>query len=121
MSPRPDPRSCGFLLPHADAEELCKREPALRDVVFPFLTADELLGERHSLPTRYVIDFAQRSRLDSQQFGAVFARVKQGVLPDREEAARQEVARNAVTRRDSAESRVNRHHSNFLERWWQLS
>jgi hypothetical protein len=42
------------------------------------------------------------------------------VLPDREKAAKQEQERNSSVS-ESGKAKVNKHHANFLKRWWLLS
>jgi hypothetical protein len=43
------------------------------------------------------------------------------VLPVRQERAETEAARNAQALGRNPNARVNWHHRNFFERWWQLS
>jgi hypothetical protein len=109
------------LLPRAEAEALLVKHPEYGEVLKPYLTADELLGERDSLPTRYVIDFAQRDLLTSKHFPALFAIVESRVLPDRKLAAERERERSGEALAASASAKTNRHHANFLASWWQLS
>lgn len=111
----------GFLLPRKAAEEILSRHPAWGEVLRPYLTADELLSEPDSLPTRYVIDFGERDLLTARQgFGELFAIVEKEVLPTRKEAARREAERNAEARRAGAGARTNEDHTDALDKWWQL-
>ena len=111
----------GFLLPNEDAEKEIADNPDSNDVLFPYLTADEMLGRIDSLPTRHVIDFQPRDVLQASKYKAPFARVKAMVLPTREKAARKEEERNAKVLAENPKARVNRHHRNFLNSWWLLS
>ena len=56
----------GFLLPQVEARAMLSSKSKLADVLFPYLTADELLGEKDSRPTRFVIDFGDRDLLSAQ-------------------------------------------------------
>lgn len=111
----------GFLLPREEAEALLAKHPEYAEVLKPYLTADEVLGERDSLPTRYVIDFAQRDLLTSKHFPALFTIVEGRVLPDRKMAAERERERSGEALAANASAKTNRHHANFLASWWQLS
>jgi SAM-dependent methyltransferase len=111
----------GFLLPREEAERMLAADPKNGDVLFPFLTIDEMVGRKDALPTRYVIDFSPRDLLESQRYKSLFERVERFVLPTRKEAAEREVERTKEARAADANARVNRHHANFLAEWWQLS
>jgi hypothetical protein len=92
-----------------------------RDVLFPYLIANELVGRKDSLPQRYVIDFQPRSLLEAQTFTALFDHVKQTVMPTRVVAANEEEKRNKEALQENSKAKVNHHHENFLKRWWLLS
>ncbi len=111
----------GFLLPRKEAEALLKSHPNWSAVLRPYLTADELLGQADSLPTRYVIDFGERDLLEARAFGPLFEGVTETVLPTRKSAAEAEAARTRDALADGAGAKTNRHHANFLAKWWQLS
>ncbi|TAE28250.1 MAG: class I SAM-dependent DNA methyltransferase [Candidatus Kapaibacterium sp.] len=111
----------GFLLSVAEAKEMMKRDTKYSDVLFPYLTGDELVGNVHSQPKRFVIDFSPRDVLESHQYKHLFERIKSTVLPAREEAAFKEQERNANVLAENPKARINRHHHNFLQKWWQLS
>lgn len=110
----------GFLMPRAEAEEYLKTHPQASTVLFPFLTADELLGEKDGLPTRYVIDFGARDMLESQAFGPLFERVEQLVLPARQGRAQKEDARNTEAVAADVTGKTTRDHENALKAWWLL-
>lgn len=111
----------GFLIPSEEAESLLKRRPAYSGALFPFLIGEELLARRDGRPTRYVIDFHPRDQFEAQKFSELFERVRRDVLPDRQAAAKKEKTRNEQALASNPDARVNRHHSNFLARWWLLS
>ncbi len=109
----------GFLLDPEEAAEMIRVSPRNREVLFPYLIGEELLTV--GVPTRYVIDFHPRDLLEAQRYKEPFARVKATVLPTRQEAADREKDRNAEVLAANAKAKVNRHHHNFLKRWWLLS
>ena len=110
-----------FMLSPEDAAGLININPRNADVIFPYLIANDLIGRRDSKPSRYVIDFGDRSILDAQTYPEPFARIKGSVLPDREAAAQREAQRNREAVAANAGKKLNRHHANFLNRWWQLA
>jgi hypothetical protein len=110
----------GFLLSAEEANKELRERPASRAVLFPYLTADELLGEADSLPTRFVIDFSEYDLLESRGYPALFARVETRVLPTRRAAAQRESERSREARAADRDAKVNRDHGSALERWWQL-
>jgi hypothetical protein len=112
----------GFLLPRAEAEALLEKQKQLAEVLFPYLTADELLSEPGALPKRYVIDFGDQDVLTAERrWPVLYAKVKTEVLADRMKAAKEEEKRSAEARSANANAKTNRHHANFLASWWQLS
>lgn len=111
----------GFLLTPNEANHLCKTDRANAAIIFPYLIANDMLGELDSRPTRRVIDFGDRDQLDAQTFGGPFNRLKSMVLPDRQAAAQKEIERNRDALADNPKAKVNRHHSNFLNKWWRMS
>lgn len=111
----------GFLVDRVEAERLLAEEPALAQVLHPFLTANEMLGDRGGRPSRYVIDFGGRDQLEAARFRSLFQRVERTVLPDRVKAAAKESARNAAALAEHAQGRTGKHHAGFLSRWWELS
>ena len=108
----------GFLLSREDAHSMLKEDPASKDVLFPFLTADEMISNPQSAPNRYVIDFQPRDVFEANKYKSAFDQIKGTVLPAREKAAAEEVERNKSL---PAGKKGNQHHANFLKRWWLLS
>lgn len=111
----------GFLLSPDEADQLRAANPANAAIIFPYMIANDMLGELDSRPVRCVIDFGERDQLDAQTFKAPFQRIKTIVLPDREVAAQEEAERNQEVLAHNPKGKVNRHHANFLNRWWRLS
>lgn len=111
----------GFLFARDDAREVISEKAGNAEVLFPYLIANELLGNKDSLPTRYVLDFHPLGLMEAQTYTKLFGRVREKVLPVREKAAKEEDARNEEALRDNPKAKVNLHHAKFLETWWQLS
>lgn len=111
----------GFLLSVEEAQALIVEKPSFAEVLFPFLIADDLVGELDAKPSRYVIDFQGKDIIHAQAYDTLFARVRQLVLPDREIAAKEEAERNRAILAAVPNAKVNKHHANFLRRWWGLS
>jgi SAM-dependent methyltransferase len=111
----------GFLLSEKKATELVKKDEQNRKVIFPYLTADEMLGIIGSIPVRSVIDFQPRDVMAARAFKDVFAYVETAVLPTRKDAAKKEAERNKKILDADADAKVNHHHQNFLNQWWLLS
>jgi hypothetical protein len=110
-----------FLMKPNEAKLLIAEDKKYAEVVFPFLIADDLIGEKDSKPTRYVIDFQGKDVIEAQAYKDVFQRIKSQVLPARQKAADEETARNKDVLAADPDAKVNRHHENFLKRWWLLS
>lgn len=111
----------GFLLPSNEAKVLIAKDRRYADVLFPFLIADDLIGEITAKPTRYVIDFHGRTLLEAQTYRDLYKRVEANVLPARQAAASAEQERNKEVLEEDEDAKTNRHHANFLKYWWVLS
>ena len=111
----------GFLLTLEQARAMVKTEPRCAEVLFPFLTADELVAKMGSKPGRCVIDFQGHDAVAASSFKPAYDHVRKLVLPARKKAAEEEAKRNAPVLKADPDAKVNQHHANFLNKWWQLS
>lgn len=111
----------GFLIPRPEAQTLIGQHPEFKDVLHPFLIGDDMLSTVDGTPSRYAIDLHPRDLFQSQTYKPLVDRIKASVLPDREEAAKVEAARNAEARKEDEKGKVNRHHAAFLAKWWLFS
>jgi len=110
-----------FVISREEALAYLRSSPKSRDVMFAYLTGDEMLSNIDDDEWRYVIDFEQLDQLAARAHKALFERIHKYVLPAREKAAAKETQRNAEILATDASARVNRHHANFLKKWWRLS
>lgn len=111
----------GFLVPSVEAKRLLDSNKKFEEILFPFLTANDMIGGEGSLPSRHVIDFRKHDIYSARQYPELFERVHESVLPDRIAAAQEEEDRNSEVLAENPSARVNRHHANFLRQWWKLS
>jgi hypothetical protein len=113
----------GFLVKTAEAKALISSDKSgrLTEVLHPYLITNDLIGRKKPGPQRYVIDFQGMTLLEAEEYPTVFANVRNKVLPAREAAAAKEAARNDAALKKNPEAKVNKHHENFLNKWWELS
>ncbi len=99
----------GFKFTPTEAAELLRRQPSVREVLFPYMTGLDLvtLGG----PSRWIVDFGQRDVLAAAQFTDVFARVKQIVMAD--------VLAKAEKEKAATGKEITRW-TRMAERWWQF-
>lgn len=124
-----DPKCCfqgqtpghtkGFVLTYEQARDLVAKDRGSAEVIHPFLTGDELNST--GAPGRFIIDIPATDVVEASRWSAAFEHVKRSVLPVRQARAREESERNEVVLARNPNARINRHHQNFLERWWQLA
>jgi type II restriction/modification system DNA methylase subunit YeeA len=112
----------GFLLQNKKALEFIKKNKDNFEILKPYLTADELLGRKYSDAfKRFVIDFHPRDILGAKKFKDLFEIVEEKVLPTRIKSAEKEKKENEKLKKENSKAKINRHHQNFLARWWLLS
>lgn len=111
----------GFLLDRHVAEKLLKKDKRNADVLKPFLIGDELLSVHGAQPSRFVIDFTGKDINQAARYKELIAHVEKSVLPDRKARAAAQELENAKVLKQNKSAKVNKHHVNFLNRWWQLS
>lgn len=84
----------GFLLTPTQSSFFVAQQIINQEVIFPYLTADELFSTYPPLPQRYVIDFHPRNLQESSLYNFLLQHIKNHVLPSREIAAQNEIKRN---------------------------
>ncbi|EYD76150.1 Type II restriction enzyme, methylase subunit YeeA [Rubellimicrobium mesophilum DSM 19309] len=113
----------GFLM-KAESAKLALSEDKtgkLKQVLRPFMIANDLIARKVPAPGRYVIDFQGMDVIAAQSFKVPFKQVERTALPDRQKAAKTEEERNAKALAKNPKAKVNRHHANFLRSWWVMS
>jgi SAM-dependent methyltransferase len=99
----------GFLLSPDEAEDILKRHPDHRDVLFPYKIGRDL--STVGRPTRWIIDFGKRDQFEARKFAAAFERIENLVMPDvLQHAEREKVATGKPSTR----------WTRLAQRWWQL-
>ena len=110
-----------FLMSGDDAKRLLKDNPKYKEVLYPFLIADEMIGNKKSLPKRYVIDFRKLDIFSAKQYPDAFAHIEKTVYGERKEKADIEIEKNKQLRAIKPKAKINHHHEGFFKNWWQLS
>ena len=111
----------GFLVKNLDvAKNLLKNEEN-KQVLFPFLIGDRLVGALNSQPDRYVIDFRKQDIFEAQKYKELYKMIEKKVLPKKQEKADKEKQKNEETLKKNPKARVNHHHIGFLKQWWKMS
>ncbi|MBT3158808.1 SAM-dependent DNA methyltransferase [Streptomyces sp. CHA1] len=91
------PYGSGFLLTAEEAAEWVERDAANADVLFPYLTGEDLNSRHDASPSRWIVDFYDRSEEAASRYALPYERVLRDVKP-----ARQGVNRKVLR-----------------DRWWQ--
>ena len=76
-------RGIGFVLTVDEAEELIRRNPINRDVLFPYLNGDDLTSRHDQSPSRWVINFFDWDEERASRYKEPFEIAKARVLPER--------------------------------------
>ncbi len=83
----------GFILASDEADKLLEANPLNRDVLFPFIIGGDLKSKDQK-PSRWVINFADRSLEESQHYTECFQIVKDRVKPYRDTVKREHTRNN---------------------------
>jgi len=109
----------GFVITPEQARVIVAQDAGSRRFIHPYLTGNDL--NLSGQPSRFVIDIDVDELVAADQAApALVAYLREAVLPDRQQAAENEAARNRELVQADPAARVNWHDRNFLERWWQL-
>ncbi|MEU4433487.1 Eco57I restriction-modification methylase domain-containing protein [Nocardia rhamnosiphila] len=73
----------GFVLDSGEAADWLAADPANAEVLFPYMNGEDLNSRPDASPSRWVIDFNNRSRSDAERFAVPFERLSEAVLPER--------------------------------------
>ena len=111
----------GFLLSGKYALKLLSANPDYSAVLKPFLIADELLSNVVYQPQRFVIDFTYHDSIEASKYKDLFKIIEKTVLNDREIRSKEQAEVNKKVLTVNPLAKVNKHHINFYNKWWQLS
>ena len=100
------PNHTGFFLEPAEAIEWITEEPALKEVLFPYLIGRDLV--ENGGPSRWVIDFGQRDQFSARSFKRAFQRAQETVMSTIQDKAGKEVL---ATGKEGVWARM-------AEKWW---
>lgn len=103
------------------AKDLLNKNSKNKEVFFPFLIGDRLVGAKNSQPDRYVIDFRKQDIFDASTYKDLYRIIEENILPEKTEKAEAEKQKNAETLKKNPNAKVNHHHEGFLKKWWKLS
>jgi hypothetical protein len=73
----------GFVLEPEEAEALIRKDPRNREVLFPYLKGEDLNGRPDQSPSRWVIQFDERTEEEARSYPDCFSIVEQKVKPER--------------------------------------
>ena len=110
----------GFLIDSANGVKMASQDKN-RDVVKPFLIAEEMVGNLYSQPKRHVIDFTLKDIFQAGSYNEPFQLISKSVLPDREAKAKEQEKKNSELLEKNPKAKTNKHHINFYNKWWKLS
>lgn len=88
----------GFVLDPEEASEWIDIEPRNKSVLFPYLNGEDLNAHPGGSPSRWVIDFNDRSEREAKEFQLPYQRALEQVKPDR----------------------VRNNNPKLRENWWQF-
>ncbi|GGT80930.1 Eco57I restriction-modification methylase domain-containing protein [Actinomadura citrea] len=75
----------GFVLTREEAESLIEENPENRQVIFPYLTGEDLNQNPHSQASRWVIDFRDWSIEQASSYPQAFQILEEKVKPERDQ------------------------------------
>lgn len=108
----------GFVISADKAHELVKSDLFSRDVIFPYMTGDDLLGNPRSQPARYIIDFEDRDIVDARSFKSAYQHIEKTVLTERKAKAEAQEKENKLLLKQNPQASVNQDHIHALNQWW---
>jgi hypothetical protein len=104
-----NPANIGFTLSPWEAAQMMRRAPDHADVLFPYMTGDDLVAEGQS--SRWIVDFDGKNQFEARHYAQAFEWVAQRV-------------RNSVVKRADEEKKAKGEESTrwtrMAERWWRF-
>lgn len=80
-----------------------------------------MVGKKRSQPDRFVIDFTNMDVIEAASYKEPYEIIKNTVLPEREAKAKVQEEENMIAFEKNSKVKVNKHHINFYNKWWNLS
>jgi hypothetical protein len=77
-------RGTGFIVDPATANAWIRQDVRCREVLFPYLSGDDVNSEPDLLAPRWTIDFGDRSQSEAAMYGSPYRHVEEHVRPYRE-------------------------------------
>ncbi len=104
-----NPVNAGFFMEPEEAVRFLKTHPECREVVFPYMVGDDLVGV--GAPTRWIIDLGQREMTEAMHYSPAFERLQKLVMPG--VLAKAEAEKAATGKESTRWTRM-------ANRWWQF-
>ena len=112
--------STQFLLTREQAAEYLK-DARNAEVLHPFLTGDELLGQYKSQPQRFVIDFRNaKDVFDVATYKELYDYIHENVYPIFEKKANDEIKKNEEAKKVNPSYKEKKDHQNAFKNWFRL-
>lgn len=102
------PQSEGFYLKKELAQKMLSANKENAEVLYPFLIGREMLSKERK-PKRFVVDFGQRTIIESKKYTVPFKHIEANVLPD--------VAAKAKNEKDKSKEEGD--WNSHLQIWWR--
>ena len=77
------PHGKGFILESEEAKRILSEAPEEEEVIRPFINAQDLNSRPGGTPSRYIVNFGDRSEAEASQFPSAFRIVEERVKPGR--------------------------------------
>ena len=91
------------------------------DVIHPYLIGEELLGQMHSQPQRYVIDFRKaKDVFEVASYKDLYNHIHEFVYPLFKKKADDEVKRNEDAKKVNPEYKEKKDHQSAFKTWYKL-
>lgn len=109
-----------FLLTKEQAKDYLKEEKN-RNVLHPYLIGEELLGQYHSQPQRYVIDFRKAQDVfQVAEYRDLYELIHEKVYPLFKQKADDEIKSNEEAKKIKPDYREKKDHQNAFKKWYKL-
>lgn len=110
-----------FVFEPDEAKKLIAHDESSKEIMFPYLTGQDLVARPKGYPSRFVLDFGERDIMQAQQFVTAYKYVETHILPVRKARAEEEAQKNAKVLAGNSRAKTNHHHEMFLRQWWKHS